>query len=491
MESPGVVMTFALGALLRRTCRFLLCFLPVLSLVPPATRWHSTAAAKDAEILRQMRGSFEGLVTRVSPAVVEVLVTGYGVHEEEDDRGSSSVGRERSVGSGVIVDPDGYIFTNYHVVKGAERVRVILTPSASEESQAISLLKSRGRMRPARIVGFSKMIDLAVLKVEAAGLPMLLLARYARLRKGQVVLAFGSPEGLENSVAFGLVSSVLRQPDPDNPMVYIQTDAAINPGNSVGPLVDMEGDVVGIDTFIYSQSGGNEGLGFAIPSGIVPYPYEQIRQHGRVRRRAIGADLQTLTPGLARGLGIPNEVGVIVSDVTPGGPTERAGLKVEDIITAVDGMPVDNLPLFLLSLYLLNAGNSTKLQIVRGIKKLDLLVPIIEPKDDTGRLSDLADPTKVLIPRLGVTGVTVEPQILEYLGGLRIPSGVLVTSTVSNRLAVDFGLTQGDVIHSLNQTPITSVDSVREAFNNLQPGEPAAMQLERNGKLTYLTFETE
>ena len=483
-------MTFGLGVLLSRTCRFLFSLLSVLSLVAQSAGAQSTAAQKDAEILRQMSGSFESLVTRVSPAVVEVLVTGYGSHEEEDDRGSSSVGRERSLGSGVIVDPDGYIVTNYHVVKGAERIRVILTPAAKEESEAVSLLKSRGRMLPARVVGFSKMIDLAVLKVEASGLPVLPLARYARLRKGQMVLAFGSPEGLENSVAFGLVSAVLRQPDPDNPMVYIQTDAAINPGNSGGPLVDMEGNVVGIDTFIYSQSGGNEGLGFAIPSGIARYAYEQIRQHGRVRRRAIGADLQTLTPDLAHGLGIPTEVGVIVSDVTPGGPAELADLKVEDIITAIDGMPVDNLPLFVLSLYLLNTGNSTKLQIVRGSKKFDLTVPIIEPKDDPSRLSDLADP-KGLIPGLGVIGVPVEPQILEYLGGLRIPSGVLVTSTVSNRLAVDSGLTEGDVIHSLNHTRITSVDILRAAFNKLQPGEAAAMQVERNGKLTYLTFEME
>src|SRR5215471_3524645 len=217
-------MTFALGVLLPRTCRSLVFLLSLLSLVAQSARAQSTAAEKDAEILRQMSGSFESLVSRVSPAVVEVLVIGYGSHEEEDDRGSSSVGRERSLGSGVIVDPDGYIVTNYHVVKGAERIRIILAPAAKEESEAVSLLKSRGGTLPARIVGFSKMIDLAVLKVEASGLPTLPLARYARLRKGQMVLAFGCPEGLENSVAFGLVSAVLRQPDPDNPMVYIQTD---------------------------------------------------------------------------------------------------------------------------------------------------------------------------------------------------------------------------------------------------------------------------
>ena len=135
-------------------------------------------------------------------------------------------------------------------------------------------------------MGVSKQIDLAVLKIEATGLPTLPIGRYDRIHKGQLVLTFGSPEGLENSVALGVVSSVLRQPEPDNPMVYIQTDAAINPGNSGGPLVDVEGNVVGINTFIYTKSGGNEGIGFAIPSGIVRYVYGQIRQYGRVRRRA-------------------------------------------------------------------------------------------------------------------------------------------------------------------------------------------------------------
>ena len=192
-------------------------------------------------------------------------------------------------------------------------------------------------------------------------------------------------------------------------MVYVQTDAAINPGNSGGPLVDVEGNVVGIDTFIYTKSGGNEGIGFAIPGGIVRYAYGQIRQYGRVRRRSIGADLQTLTPDLAQALGLPNEAGVIVSDVVPGSPAERAGLKIQDVIVSLDGLPVDNVPLFALGLYLLNTGNSAKVQIVRGDKRLDLTVPIFEPRTDPQRLSDLGDPTKGLIPRLGIVGVTASP----------------------------------------------------------------------------------
>jgi serine protease Do len=462
----------------------------IMSQARPVYAQDAPAKSK-SDAIHDLSEAFEALVKRVSPAVVEVLVTGYGTGDEDDETASSSVGRERSLGSGVIIDPDGYIVTNFHVVKGADRVRVVLTPSPTPDSQAISMLKSKGRILNARVVGVSKTIDLAVLKIEATGLPTLPLARYEQLHKGQVVLAFGSPEGLENSVTFGVVSSVLRQPDPDDPMVYIQTDAAINPGNSGGPLVDADGNVVGIDTFIYTKSGGNEGIGFAIPSGIVRYAYEQIRKYGRVRRRTIGADLQTLTPDLAGGLGLMDTPGVIVSDVESGGSAERAGLRPGDVVEAIDGMPVDNVALFTLSLYLRTSGDKVNLQVVRGEKKLSLDIPVFEPHGDISRIAELSDPSKDLISRLGIVGATVTKEVEELIGPLRISSGVLVTSTVANRLAVDSGLQEGDVIHSLNRLPIRNVDELRNAFNKLQPGDPAAMLVERNGKLTFVTFEME
>jgi serine protease Do len=450
-------------------------------------------AQAGVDVIHDMSAAFESLVKRVSPAVVEVLVTGYGSgDEDEDDKsGPSPFGRERSLGSGVIIDPDGYIVTNFHVVKGADRVRVVLTPRPSEEGEAPAMLKSKGRILNAKVVGISKPIDLAVLKVEATGLPTLPFARYDRLHKGEVVLAFGSPEGLENSVTFGLVSSVLRQPDPDDPMVYIQTDAAINPGNSGGPLVNVEGEVVGIDTFIYTKSGGNEGIGFAIPSGIARYACEQIRKYGRVRRRTIGADLQSLTPDLAGGLGLTETPGVVVADVDEGGPAAHAGLLVGDVIESIDGMPVDNVALFTLSLYLRTTGDKVGLQVARGTKRLELQVPVTEPMRDLSRLSDLSDPSKDLVPRLGIIGTTINREIEELIGPLRIPSGVLVTATVANRLAVDSGLQEGDVIHAFNRVPIKTMDDLRTEFGKLQPGDPAAMQVERNGKLTFVTFEME
>ena len=461
------------------------------ALTVPAARAQAAPAENKSDAMHEMSTAFQNLAKRVSPAIVEVMVTGYGSADEDDPSASSAVGRERSLGAGIIVESDGYIITNYHVVKGADRVRVLLTPPASEVSQPFALLRSHGRILPAKVIGFSKQIDLAVLKVEATGLPTIPIGRYAQLQKGQIVLAFGSPEGLENSVSFGLISSVLRQPDPNSPMVYIQTDAAINPGNSGGPLMDLDGNMVGIDTFIYTKSGGNEGIGFAIPSGIVRYAYEQIRKYGRVRRRTIGADLQSLTPDLAQGLGLSTETGVIVSDVLPDSFADRAGLKIRDVILSIDGLPVDNVPLLVLSLYMKEASKTVTLQVLRGDKKLDVVVPVYEPKNEPDQLSELADPSKDLIPRLGIVGLTVSADVTSLLGDLRIPSGVVVASLVADQLAVDSGLAVGDVIHSLKDTEITSVDNLRKAFNNLKPGEAATMQVERSGKLTYVSFEME
>ena len=253
--------------------------------------------------------------------------------------------------------------------------------------------------------------------------------------------------------------------------------------------MDIEGNVVGINTFIYTKSGGNEGIGFAIPSGIVRYAYEQIRKYGRVKRRMIGADLQSVTPELAGALSLSQDWGVIVSDVYPEGPAERAGLKIGDLVLGLDGQPVDSLPIFTLALYLVNHGPSAKLELLRGNQRLTLDVPVFEPNHDRARLAEFSVPPRDVIPRLGIIGATITPEISELLGELRIGTGVIVTGMVVNRLAVDSGLLVGDVIHSLNRTPITSMDGLRSAFNQLKSGQPAALQVEREGKLSFLTFE--
>ena len=170
--------------------------------------------------------------------------------------------------------------TNAHVIRGAHRVQVKIPAASNDESPDQSLVSGRGRIVEARIVGSDSEIDLALLKIEANGLRALPLSDYNKLRQGDVVLAFGSPEGMQDSVTMGVVSAAARQPDPDSPMSFIQSDAPINPGNSGGPLVNVDGELVGINTFIITEGGGNEGLGFAIPSAIVAFAYPQLRKFG-------------------------------------------------------------------------------------------------------------------------------------------------------------------------------------------------------------------
>lgn len=248
---------------------------------------------------------------------------------------------------------------------------------------------------------------------------------------------------MENSVTFGLVSSVLRQPEPNNPSIYIQTDAAINPGNSGGPLIDLDGNMVGINTFIYTKSGGNEDIGFAIPGGIARYVYEQIRKYGHVRRRTIGADWQTLTPMLAQGLNMKLDEGMIVADVAPDSTAEHSGLRIQDVIVSVDGAPMNSVPFFELSLNMNDTKDFVTLSVIRGDNRLELKVPVYEPANDPEHLSKLADPTKNLIPRLGIIGLAVNADVEGLLGSPRIQGGVVVASLVAEKLTVDSGLAVG------------------------------------------------
>ena len=297
-------------------------------------------AARSANVLHQLNESIEALVQRVSPCVVQIQVTGFGT-AEENDRGQAEllVGRRRAIGSGVIVDPEGYIVTNAHVVNGAQNIEVIVPPRMASSGLLDPSQGPQGKSYQARVVGTARDLDLAVIKIEARALPALALHDSGTpARQGEMVFAFGSPEGLRNTVTMGVVSAVARQPDPDSPLVYVQTDTPINPGNSGGALVNADGELVGINTFILSSSGGNQGLGFAIPSGVVAAAYPQLLKYGHVHQPAIGALVQTITPELAAGLHLQRDFGVIVSDVVTGGPADTAGLKIQDIILSVDGV---------------------------------------------------------------------------------------------------------------------------------------------------------
>jgi len=343
----------------------------------------------------------------------------------------------------------------------------------------------------ARIVGQSSEADLAVLKIEAKGLPALPIGKYSNLRQGEMVFAFGSPGGLQNSVTMGVVSAVARQPDPDSPMVYIQTDAPINPGNSGGPLVDVDGELVGVNTFIMTQSGGNEGLGFAIPSGIVAVAYPQLRKFGHLHRGEIGISVQTITPSLAAALGLGKEQGVIISDVTPGSPAETAGLKIQDIILSVDDKPVGSLPIFGTYFYMLKAGDRVKIVVLRGAEQLDMQVPVMQRQHNVDRMTDLIDPEKNLVSKLGILGIEIDKKISQMLPGLREASGVIVAAKAAGFGGEENSLAIGDVIHSLNGSPVIGLDFLRSALDRIKPDSPVALQIEREGSLMYTTFRME
>jgi serine protease Do len=343
----------------------------------------------------------------------------------------------------------------------------------------------------ARVVGVAREVDLALLQVDATGLPALPMADYDALRQGDLVFAFGSPEGLRNSVTMGVVSAVARQPDADHPMVYIQTDAPINHGNSGGPLVNASGELVGINTFIMSESGGSVGLGFAIPSTIVSVASEQLRQFGHLHQGEIGANLQTITPDLARGLRLTQDWGVIVSDVKPAGPAAVAGLSVTDIIVSIDDKPIDSLPLVAFNLYARHAGDRLRVGVVRGEQHLTLDMVVVERPEALDGIADLLDPDRSVVPQLGILGVSIDAEAARAIGTLRAASGVLVAAHAEDRRAATVSLSAGDVIHSVNGAPVSNLDELRAALDALKSRAPVVLQIERDGLLSFVTFELE
>lgn len=445
--------------------------------------------AHGTDALHQLNDSVEALVQRVSPSVVQIVVSGYG-STEDPGQGQMSVviGRQRVIGSGVIVDPEGYIVTNAHVVKGAEKIEVIVPPPFVSENEPGDAQDAREQTYDARIIGVARQLDLAVIKIEAHKLPAIPIRKGIQPRQGEMVFAFGSPEGLRNSVTMGVVSAVARQPDPDSPLVYVQTDTPINPGNSGGPLVDADGGLVGINTFILSSSGGNQGLGFAIPAGVVAYAYPQLVKYGHIHEPEIGAILQTITPELAAGLHLARDYGVIVSDVAPGGPADQAGLRIQDIIISVDGNPTVSLPMFGQSLYLHQGGEHAKLQVLRGSDRLQLDVSLAERPHKVDSLVDSVDPLKNLVSQLAILGVDITPDLAHSLPDLRIPSGVIVAAKTLGAGTAEVPLQTGDVIHAVNGTTITNLADLRGDLAKLSSGDAVALLIERYGQLIYVSF---
>ncbi|MCB0303283.1 MAG: PDZ domain-containing protein, partial [Calditrichaeota bacterium] len=262
-----------------------------------------------------------------------------------------------------------------------------------------------------------------------------------------------------------------------------------NPGNSGGPLVDTNGRVVGINTFILSQSGGNEGLGFSVPSNIARNIYLQIRSNSRVRRGQIGVHAQTITPVMAAGLKLSRDWGVIIGDVYPNSPAAIAGLKVGDIIFSMDGKLMENGRQFDVNLYRRNLGDKVQLEVLRGDARLNLTVEVIERDDDPDRFLTMTNPKDNLIPRLGILGLDINRRIEEMIPRLRKRFGVLVAAVSAEMPDASGQLFPGDVIFEVNGVEVTGLTSLRGALENLRPGDAAVLQIQRQGRLQYMTFK--
>jgi len=457
-----------------------------------ATVWAATtlrlaAQSPSTDPLVQFNDSVDKLIARVAPSVVQILVSGYGPQEENDRRNTGlTIAHQRSIGSGFVIDSDGYILTNAHVVSGAERVQVIL-PTVHAGGQIATALSTKTNIVEARIVGTAREFDVALLKIEGQSLPALTLAAYRDLRQGELVFAFGSPGGLRNTVTHGVVSAVARQSDPDSPRISIQTDAPINPGNSGGPLVNIKGEVVGMDTFILSQSGGNEGLGFAIPSATLRVAFRQLRQFGRLRSQEIGMAIQTITPAMASALRLSQDFGVIVSDTVPGGPAEASGLQPGDVLLTVDGQPAENVPTVSYYFLLRDSGEKVKIEALRKNAKLTFEVPVQEEKHDIDGVLALATPEKNLVPEIGILGVEIDKRIAPMMPELRQKYGIIVAARTSGG-GRDIPLLPSDVILSVNTVPTITLDGLRQALKRVARTDPVALQIEREGKLMYVTF---
>lgn len=446
--------------------------------------WLSSPSVAEPSQKRTPLGEFsesvEKLSDRVSKSVVQIVVTGYGFENGDNSSGPTVLVRQRASGSGVIVSRDGLIMTNAHVVDGARHIAVHLNASVGQPLVV-----------DGEVAGIDRALDLALLKVRATGLDPMELADSDTLKQGQIVLAFGAPLGLENSVSMGVISSVARQITADDPRIYVQTDAPINPGNSGGPLVDTNGRVAGLNTFIFSQSGGSQGLGFAIPSNVVAYALKQFQKDGHVHRGQIGVALRTITESLADGLDLQAYRGALVEDILPGGPAADSGVNIGDVIMAIGNRQIQSTRDFSLGLYRFSIGEEVELKVLRENELQSVHVKIAEAEDDPQRLADLVDPVRNAIPSLGILGMDITDAVKEVLEHLRIGSGVLVASRVGPSNYVGDELEQGDVIHSVNGHAIENMAQLRGFMEEQKARATLVLHIERDQHLQYLVLESD
>lgn len=465
----------------RRPFRFppawlLLFAIPCLAPLP-------SAAATGA--LGAFSGEVEALSRRVAPAVVQVVATvSSRAYSPEVSAVADFKERYAGIGSGVVLDPQGHILTNSHVLEGARRVQVILHPEAARAAGLASTLLE------ARIVGFSADHDLALLQVDAANLPHLEFRADGLPRQGEVVFAFGSPQGLSNSMTLGVVSAPSRFLEGEGDLPYVQTDAPINPGNSGGPLVDVDGRIVGINTLLYSESGGNEGIGFAIPAFTARFVFTELKSLGRVRPLGLGLTLRPLTPALAAALSLPSGEGLLIDDVALGGPGDRAGLRPGELLTSLGGAPLRDLADYLRVLEGEPAPETVEGEVTDGRRRRAFSAKVEEVGEPP--VEELVRPPlrRAVFPELGVEGITVDEND-PLAAGKRIPQGVAVSRRLYPSLPEEETLLPGDLIHAVGRETVTDVESLKKLLQKRRHGSPLLLQVERESRLFYLVAETE
>jgi serine protease Do len=435
---------------------------------------------------------FADLVERASPAVVNISAVAEAPEElaaaddspfneffrrffgEQEGRGPGTedapLAQPQSLGTGFILWADGYVLTNRHVVRGAQEVIVKL---------------SDRRQLPARLIGTDERSDLALLKIEASGLPAVRIGDVSRLRVGEWVLAIGSPFGFDYSVTAGIVSAKGRALPNENYVPFLQTDVAINPGNSGGPLFNVRGEVVGVNSQIFSQTGGYMGVSFAIPIDVAAKVAQQLKEHGRVLRGWLGVVVQQVTRDLAQSFGLERPEGALVARVVAGGPGEQAGLKVGDVILSYEGQEIPLSSALPPMVGATDPGTTVSLKVLRDHKTITIKVVVGTLESEPSGAPDPEPPRELR----GVHGIVVRALTAEERQRAQIVSGGALVQEVHEGPGREAGLLPGDILLTLGGSEIDGPERLAEVARRLTPGRSVPLLVQRRGAPTFLALE--